>query len=58
MKIDSAKIYVTLLLLIGLLPSFGAIDTYSSHWFAISILNTAALIDIFFYNVNRQHKVD
>ena len=58
MKIDSAKIYVTLLLLIGLLPSFGAIDTYSSHWFAISILNTSALIDIFFYNVNRQHKVD
>mgnify|MGYP001404456880 CR=1 FL=1 len=48
MKIDSAKIYVTLLLLIGLLPSFGAIDTYSSHWFAISILNTAVLIDIFF----------
>ena len=48
MKIDSAKIYVTLLLLIGLLSSFGAIDTYSSHWFAISILNTAALIDIFF----------
>ena len=49
MKIDSAKIYVTLLLLIGLLPSFGAIDPDSSHWFAISILNTAALIDIFFY---------
>lgn len=48
MKIDSAKIYVTLLLLVGLFPSFGAIDPDSSHWFAISILNTAALINIFF----------